>query len=172
MGGGGLARDGRLRDDGLGDLPGNGFFTPLHHIASVFVTPTALMSSMAEAAAGHPFALTVGPAVLGAVIHMMMGAALGIVFAVIASVARLRGSRLVLAGVLWGAVVFVMSSWVVLPLAAAVFLQWRPDPEHGQRGRVPDVPRRARAVRGRAAPHAPPRGVTVLAGIPREGQAR
>lgn len=98
-----------------------GFFTPLYHIASTFVSPSTLMASMQEAMAGHTYYLVAGPAVLGAVVHMMTGAMYGLVFAVVATLARLRGAALVAGGVLWGAMVFLVSSFVVLPVAARLF---------------------------------------------------
>lgn len=97
-----------------------GFFTPLYHIASLFITPKHMMMSAQAAMHKSSFTFYAGPAVLGAVIHMMTGAMYGAVFAVLASVARLRGMMLVLAGAVWGAAVFVISSFLGLPLAAAI----------------------------------------------------
>lgn len=98
-----------------------GFFTPLYHIASLFASPETMMTSMQHAMAGSSFYFTLGPAAAGAVIHMMVGAMYGAVFGIGASLLRLRGVMLVAAGLVWGAVVFALSTWVGLPLAAAVF---------------------------------------------------
>jgi hypothetical protein len=98
-----------------------GFFTPLYHIASTFISPSALMTSMKEAMAGSTFYFDFGPAVLGAIIHMMIGAMYGVMFAVVALALRLRGPVLVAAGVLWGAMAFLVSSFVALPVAAKLF---------------------------------------------------
>jgi hypothetical protein len=98
-----------------------GFFTPLFHIASVFVAPTDLMTSMQHAASGDTFYFAAGPAVLGALIHMMTGAMYGALFAVAVVAARLRGAAVVAAGAVWGLVVFAGSSWIGLPVAAAIF---------------------------------------------------
>jgi hypothetical protein len=102
-------------------LKDTGFFTPLHHIASLFAEPTAMMESMEAAQMeGDAFVITAGVALLGAVIHMMTGAMYGAVLGL--AVARLRLGIGVLAGlgVVYGALVFVMSAFIGLPLAAAV----------------------------------------------------
>ena len=100
---------------------GSGFFTPLYHIASVFISPADMMSSMRSATTGGSnFEFFAGPAVLGAVIHMMVGAMYGVGFGVVVSLTRIRGMALVAGGIAWGALVFVVSSFVGLPLAAAI----------------------------------------------------
>lgn len=99
----------------------HGFFTPLYHIASVFIAPKTLMTSMQQGMGDGIFYFTFGPAVLGALIHMMIGAMYGAVFAVAARALKLRSLNLVIAGTIWGAMVLVVSSWIGLPLAAAIF---------------------------------------------------
>jgi hypothetical protein len=99
----------------------SGFFTPLYHIASTFISPSTLMTSMQEAMAGGTFYFAFGPAVVGAIIHMMIGAMYGVMFAVVALLLRLRGRVLVAAGVVWGAMAFLVSSFVALPVAANLF---------------------------------------------------
>ena len=98
----------------------HGFFTPLYHIASVVISPQTMMTSAQQAMAGSAFTFSLGPALLGAVIHMMVGAMYGAVFGAVAAALRLRGGTLLVAGLAWGVVVFAASSWVGLPLAAAV----------------------------------------------------
>ncbi len=100
---------------------GSGFFTPLYHIASVFISPTDMMTSMESAMGGSNFEFFAGPALLGALIHMMIGAMYGAGFGVLASLAKIRGMALVAAGVVWGGLVFVISAFAGLPLAAAIF---------------------------------------------------
>ena len=101
---------------------GSGFFTPLYHIASVFISPADMMSSMESAAmGGSNFEFFAGTALVGALVHMMVGAMYGVGFGVLASLAKIRGMALVAAATLWGALVFVISSFVGLPLAAAIF---------------------------------------------------
>lgn len=98
-----------------------GFFTPLYHIASTFAAPDTMMTSMEAAMAGNPFTFVFGPAVLGAMIHMMVGAMYGAAFAVVAYLLRWHGVALVGAAMAWGLIVFAISSWIGLPIAAALF---------------------------------------------------
>ena len=98
----------------------SGFFTPLYHIASTFISPTTMTTSMKDAMAGAPFLFAPGPAVLGAMVHMMVGAMYGVMFAVAARLLHLRRGILVAAGAVWGAMAFLLSSFVALPIAAAV----------------------------------------------------
>ena len=104
-----------------GLVNGTGFFTPLHHIASLWAAPDAMMASMEAAMAGNDFTITVGTAVLGALIHMMTGAMYGAVFGLIVSRLHLGRGPLLGVGLVYGGLVFVMSAFVGLPLAAAVF---------------------------------------------------
>jgi hypothetical protein len=98
-----------------------GFFTPLYHIASLWAAPDSMMASMEDAMAGRNFHFEFGPAVLGAVIHMMTGAMYGALFALAVARLGLGTGVLAAAGLVWGAVVFVVSAFVGLPLAAAIF---------------------------------------------------
>lgn len=98
-----------------------GFFTPLYHIASLLISQDSMMASMEAGMGGSAFQFDFGPAVVGAIIHMMTGAMYGAVFAVIVSRLSLGKSLLVGAGLVWGAMVFAVSAWVGLPIAAAVF---------------------------------------------------
>ncbi len=98
-----------------------GFFTPLYHIASLLIPGDPMMSSMQDAMSGSAFHVELGPAVLGAAIHMMTGAMYGAVFGLI--VFRLRLGIAATTGVSlgYGFLVFVVSSYIALPIAAAVF---------------------------------------------------
>jgi len=98
-----------------------GFFTPLYHIGSLLLDPSTMMASMEQGMAGSNFYFVFGPAMVGALIHMMVGAMYGVLFAVIVRMAKLRGMTLLLAGMIYGAVVFAVSAWVGLPLAATIF---------------------------------------------------
>lgn len=104
-------------------LKDTGFFTPLHHIATLLANPGDLMSSMMSANQGEgAFEVSVGTAILGLVIHMMTGAAYGVLFAVAVNQLKLRGAGVLAGlGVAWGAIVFAVSSWIALPLASAIF---------------------------------------------------
>jgi hypothetical protein len=99
----------------------HGLFTPLYHIATLFLSPTYLMSSVEQAAGGDAFTVFAGPAAIGLLVHLAVGAAYGIVFALI--VGSFRWSRLALvpAGIVFGLAVVAFSSFVGLPLAASLF---------------------------------------------------
>ena len=79
------------------------------------------MASMQHAMSGGTFYISLGPSALGAVIHMMIGAMYGAAFGLVVVALRLRGRVLVGAGAMWGVIVFAISSWIALPIAAAVF---------------------------------------------------
>jgi hypothetical protein len=99
----------------------SGFFTPLYHIASVFIDPSTMMTSMQEAMGGESFFFALGPAVVGAMVHMVVGMMYGIVFALIAHLSPMRGAVLLVAGVIYGVIVFAVSTWAGLPIAASLF---------------------------------------------------
>jgi hypothetical protein len=99
-----------------------GFFTPLYHIASLVTNDADMMRSMkADQMNGDAFTFLFGPALLGAMIHMMTGAMYGAVFGVIASRLRLGLAALAGVGMVYGFLVFAMSAYIGLPLAAAIF---------------------------------------------------
>jgi hypothetical protein len=101
---------------------GTGFFTPLYHIASTVIEPDAMMTSMQQAVEGpSSFHFTFGPAVLGMMIHLATGAAYGIVFALFARAVRLSGLGAVAVGAVYGVAALFFSSFVGLPIAAALF---------------------------------------------------
>jgi hypothetical protein len=98
-----------------------GFFTPLHHIASALIAPDAMMRSMEAGMAGNTFAISVGPALLGLVLHLVTGAFWGAVFGLIVSTGRLRGVVGLVAGVVYGLAVMVVMAFVALPVIASAF---------------------------------------------------
>ncbi len=99
-----------------------GLFTPLNHIASLVTNDSNLMKSMkADQLDGDAFTFLLGPAILGAMIHMMTGAMYGAVFGVIASKLRLGLAALAGVGMVYGFLVFAMSAYIGLPLAASIF---------------------------------------------------
>ncbi len=103
-------------------LKDTGFFTPLHHIASLLAAPDSMMESMmAHQMDGDGFVVTAGVAILGAVIHMMTGAMYGAILGL--AVARLRLGVGAIAGIglVYGALVFVVSAFIGLPVTAAIF---------------------------------------------------
>ncbi len=99
-----------------------GFFTPLYHIASLVTDDSNMMKSMkADQMNGDAFTFLFGPAILGAMIHMMTGAMYGAGFGLIASKLRLGLAALAGVGMAYGFLVFVMSAYIGLPLAASIF---------------------------------------------------
>ncbi len=100
---------------------GTGFFTPLHHIASALIEPTAMMRSMEAGMAGDTFAISVGPALLGLALHLITGAFWGAIFGLIVSFGWLRGVIGLLGGIVYGLAVMIVMAFVALPLIAAVF---------------------------------------------------
>ena len=103
-------------------LKDTGFFTPLHHIATLFAEPTAMMESMEAAQMeGDAFVITAGVALLGLLIHMMTGAMYGALFGLAVAKLKLGVGMLAGIGLLYGALVFVISAFIGLPLAAAIF---------------------------------------------------
>lgn len=91
-----------------------GFFTPLYHIASPIIGTDTLMRSM-----GTTY-FSLGPALVGAAVHMMVGAFFGLVFALGASRIGLRGPAAVAVGIVYGLVVMLFMAFIGLPITAAV----------------------------------------------------
>lgn len=96
----------------------HGFFTPLFHISSLTGSTDAMMRSMQEAMAGNKFWFTPGAAFTGMMIHMVTGAMLGMVFALIARV--LPRKAVLPVGITYGLGAFITSAWVDLPAAANI----------------------------------------------------
>lgn len=97
-----------------------GFFTPMYHIAAALTSPGTMMASAKEASQGHLFDLSVGPALLGLVVHMMVGAAYGIVFALLARLLSLHRAATVLGGAVFGLLAMAISSVALLPATASL----------------------------------------------------
>ena len=98
-----------------------GFFTPLHHIASALIEPTAMMRSMEAGMAGDTFAISVGPALLGLGLHLATGAVWGAIFGLIVSTGWLRGVTGLVGGIVYGLAVLVVMAFVALPVIASIF---------------------------------------------------
>src|SRR5579859_200841 len=92
-----------------------GFFTPLYVIASPLSGPQSMMTAMH----GGTFYFALGPALLGLVVHMMWSALWGIVFGLIAAGMHLRGVAAVIGGMVYGVLVMLLMSFVVLPIVGA-----------------------------------------------------
>jgi hypothetical protein len=100
---------------------GTGFFTPLHHIASSVGSPAAMMDSMAAAATGDNTFIVAGSALLGACVHMMVGAMAGAIFVALVSLRPVGHTTTVVAGVVFGLLVMLVNTLIVLPVVARVF---------------------------------------------------
>jgi len=98
-----------------------GFFTPLHHIASAVIEPTAMMRSMEAGMAGDTFAISPGPALLGLALHLATGAFWGAIFGLLVSFGWLRGVAGLLGGIVYGLAVMAVMAFVALPVIASVF---------------------------------------------------
>lgn len=70
---------------------------------------------------GSEFYFSFGPDVSGVLIHIMVGAGYGAVFAVVVRMLKLGSPMLLVAGLPWGALVFLFSAFLALPLMAAIF---------------------------------------------------
>lgn len=99
---------------------GVGLFTPMYHIASSLLGPETMMESAARAEAGDLFYFVPGPAALGMMLHLAVGAVFGAIFPIVGSLLRARGLGWLLLGILYGGAVLVVMSFVGLPLAASV----------------------------------------------------
>ena len=79
------------------------------------------MRSMSEATAGHRFWFTIGPAALGLVIHMIVAAMFGIGFVLLTRrVPQPVTAVAAVLGAVYGLVVFIVSAFVALPVAARI----------------------------------------------------
>ncbi len=88
-----------------------GFFTPLYGIASPLIGPKAMVTSMQKG-----LYLAPGPALLGLIVHMMWSAIFGVIFGLIVRALRLGGGEAVTAGLVYGLLVMLFMSFVVLPI--------------------------------------------------------
>jgi uncharacterized membrane protein YagU involved in acid resistance len=91
-----------------------GFFTPLYHIASPIIGTETMLRSM-----GTTY-FSAGPALLGLVVHMIVGIAFGIIFALVASRVGLRGPAAIGIGIVYGLAVMLFMAYIGLPITAAV----------------------------------------------------
>ncbi len=88
-----------------------GFFTPLYGIASPIIGPGAMGTSMK-----HGLYFDFGPAMLGVIVHLLWSALYGIIFGLIVGAARLKGGLALVAGLVYGLLVFLFMSYVILPI--------------------------------------------------------
>jgi uncharacterized membrane protein YagU involved in acid resistance len=96
---------------------GRGFFTPAYHV-SFIIDPITMGLSLQKAGSGERFFFSQQSFIFGMVTHLMVGAVFGVLFALLALRLRLRDTRAVWAGLIYGLAVMVLMSVLLLPLAA------------------------------------------------------
>ena len=99
---------------------GRGFFTPAYHVAYI-IDPQTVGIALERAAAGDRFYFSQESFIFGLAAHLIVAGVLGALFTFLAMRLRLRGTRALAAGVVYGFVVMVLMSVLVLPAAAAFF---------------------------------------------------
>jgi uncharacterized membrane protein YagU involved in acid resistance len=105
---------------------GSGFFTPLYHIASTFIEPSAMETSMQRAMEGDLYYFSAGPALVGLAVHMMVAIVFGLVFASIVRRTGLHSGLAPIVGVVYGLTVFALMSAIILPVVADIFGAGKP----------------------------------------------
>jgi hypothetical protein len=98
---------------------GRGFFTPMYHAAFV-VDPHTMGAAIDKAGAGEPFYFAKEAFIFGLIIYVLMGGALGAIFAMVAKALHLHGPRAIAGGLVYGLAVMALMSLVVLPQVAAM----------------------------------------------------
>lgn len=91
-----------------------GFFTPLYGIASPLIGPKEMETSMMQGVY-----INLGPALAGAMIHMMWSALYGVIFGLIWSQIRGTAALAAGAGAAYGLAVAGLMAFVVLPIVGA-----------------------------------------------------
>jgi uncharacterized membrane protein YagU involved in acid resistance len=96
---------------------GRGFFTPAYHVAFI-IDPNTMGQSLQKAGGGERFFFAQEAFIFGLAAHVMVGAIFGVLFAVLALRLRLRGTRALVGGLIYGLAVMVLMSALVLPVVA------------------------------------------------------
>jgi uncharacterized membrane protein YagU involved in acid resistance len=102
-----------------GTYAGRGFFTPAYHVAFT-IDPNTLVQSLQKAEDGERFFFSQESFMFGSVAHIMVGAILGALFAVLAMKLQLRGKPALVGGLVYGLAILVLMSVLVLPVVAQV----------------------------------------------------
>ncbi|HET7639803.1 MAG TPA: hypothetical protein VFK47_13840, partial [Ktedonobacteraceae bacterium] len=92
-----------------------GLFTPLYAIAAPLTGPQALITSLLRGS----FYLAFGPALLGMVIHLLWAALWGVVFGLLARRLHLTGGLAIISGLVYGVLVMLVMSFIVVPIVGA-----------------------------------------------------
>jgi hypothetical protein len=95
-----------------------GFFTPLYMIGAPFAGTEDVMTSIQHARSGNMFWFSLGAALSGAAVHAGMSAFLGLAFGVVAGRPTMLNGAI--AGITYALVVMLLTSFVVLPITAAI----------------------------------------------------
>lgn len=103
-----------------GTYQGRGFFTPMYHAAFIIDEET-MGVAIAKAGSGEPLYFVRETFVFGMIAHVLVGGALGGMFALVARWLRLQGTRAIVGGLVYGLAVMVVMSLLVLPRAADLF---------------------------------------------------
>jgi len=96
-----------------------GFFTPAYNV-SFIIDPNTMGQSLQRAAAGERFFMSQESFVFGMAGHVMVAGFFGAIFAFLATKLHLRGTQALVAGLVYGLVVMVVMSAVVLPVAGGL----------------------------------------------------
>ena len=104
---------------------GRGFFTPMYHAAFIIDGQT-MGVAIGKAGSGEPFYFVRETFLFGMIVHVMVGGALGALFAVVARKLHLHGLPALAGGLVYGLAAMVLMSLVVLPQAATLFAAGQP----------------------------------------------
>src|SRR6266852_419464 len=92
-----------------------GFFTPLYAFAAPLIGPQPLMTSLLQGV----FYLALGPALLGLVVHLLWAAFWGMNFGLLARKLHLTGGVAIISGLVYGVLVMLVMSFIVVPIVGA-----------------------------------------------------
>jgi len=92
-----------------------GFFTPMYAIAAPLIGRQPLLTSLQ----GDTFYLALGPVLLGLAVHLLWSAFWGIVFGLLARWLHLTGGVAIFCGLVYGVLVMLVMSFIVVPIVGA-----------------------------------------------------
>jgi hypothetical protein len=104
-----------------GSVKHAGYFTPIYHIASSVISGKAMTTSLWGPIHGHSLYFDLGPAIVGAIVHMTVGAICGAIFGIIISKIHASRAVTIVAGTMFGMLVLVVNGFIGLPIASHVF---------------------------------------------------
>ena len=92
-----------------------GFFTPLYAIAVPLIGRQPLLTSLTNGV----FYFAAGPALLGLLVHLLWAAFWGMIFGLIARGLHLTEGVAIISGLIYGLLVMLVMSFIVVPLVGA-----------------------------------------------------